>query len=125
MTLELLPETFCVCKVPPGTALPAGICFFAHTDAETSLVCQSEETPRDCLSREDGWRALRFSGSLDFSLVGILAQAAQVLAREQISIFAVSTFDTDYILLKDKNLSPALLALQASGYDIIPQSRAE
>ena len=83
----------------------AGLYFIGSTDAELSLVCETDRVPRRTLAREDGWRALRIVGQLDFSLTGILSRIATILADEKIGIFAVSTYNTDYILFRCR-LSP-------------------
>lgn len=72
--------------------------------------------PECALTREDGWRAMRIEGVLDFSLVGILAQLANTLAEQQIPIFAVSTYNTDYVLIKQEKLSAAVRSLEAAGW---------
>ncbi len=119
MKLDVLKESFSVCKVASyeGVDLGAPFVFTGSTDAEKSLVCQTERVPAATLAREDGWRAFRIEGQLDFSLVGILARISSVLAAEKIGIFAVSTFDTDYILVKAENLGRALAALDRAGYE--------
>ena len=89
----------------------------AGADRERSLVCPTDRVPVATLAREDGWRAFRIEGQLDFSLVGILARISSILAAEEIGIFAVSTFDTDYILVKAENLDRALSALARAGYE--------
>ena len=118
MTIEILPADFSVCKVTDYSQVDpnAPYCFLAKTDAENSLVCETGRVPANVIAREDGWRALRIAGTLDFSLVGILAKIAATLADAGVSIFAVSTYDTDYILVKD--LSGAVRALDAAGYKI-------
>lgn len=123
MTLEWLPMDFSVCKVGgiTGGALAAPFTFFARTDEEISLVCPSEYAPADALKTEPGWRAFRVKGPLDFSLIGILADIAACLARRRVSIFAVSTFDTDYILVKADHLPDALEALEEAGYETVKQ----
>ncbi len=68
---------------------------------------------------EDGWRALRVKGVLDFSLTGILAKISGILANAKIGIFAVSTYNTDYILMKKENFEKALNVLSDAGYDIL------
>ena len=120
MKLELLPMTFSVCRIADGSAadLTAPFTFFARTDQEVSLVCESARAPRDALATEHGWRCLRVSGPLDFSLIGILAGIAQCLADAGVSIFAVSTFDTDYILVKNESLSAAVATLRDRDYEI-------
>lgn len=119
LTLQILPQALTVCKVADLSGFdPAGLYFIGSTDEELSLVCVTENTPANTLAREDGWRALRVAGMLDFSLTGILSKIATVLADAQISIFAVSTYNTDYILVKGENLGPATDALRRAGYEV-------
>jgi len=119
LTLQILPQSLSVCKVESlaGFAL-SGLYFIGNTDAELSLVCETDRVPAHTLAREDGWRALRIAGQLDFSLTGILSGIAAVLAEAGIGIFAVSTYDTDYILVKKENLDRAVEALRRAGYGI-------
>lgn len=93
--------------------------FIGKTDEEKSLVCITSEVPANVIRRDDGWRAFRIQGILDFSLIGILAKIATVLADNGISIFAVSTYNTDYVLMKKENYQKALDVLNALGYRII------
>ena len=93
--------------------------FLSRTEEEISLVCKTEDAPADCLRREDGWRAFRIEGILDFSLIGILSELSSLLAREGIGLFAISTFNTDYILVKKENFPRAIAALAAKGYNIL------
>ncbi|MBE5779692.1 MAG: ACT domain-containing protein [Clostridiales bacterium] len=120
MVLKVLPHRLTVCKVADISAidLSCPLCFAAKTDEEVSLVCPAEHVPTETLEREDGWRAFRIEGVLDFSLIGILARISSVLAENQIGIFVVSTFNTDYILIKEENLSKGLKALKTGGYSI-------
>lgn len=120
MTIEVLDGTFSVCKVPDfsGATMDSGFCALVRTDEENSLVCETCRVPENAAAREDGWRAFRIAGVLDFSLIGILAKIASLLAEAGISIFAVSTYNTDYILTKD--MERALAALKAAGYEITP-----
>lgn len=92
--------------------------FTGATDEERSLVCPTVSVPENTTDRDDGWRAFRVKGTLDFSLTGILARLSAVLAENKIGIFAISTFNTDYILTKSANFDRALAALRASGYEI-------
>ncbi len=119
MKLSVLKESFSVCKVASyeGIDLDTPFVFTGATDREKSLVCPTDRVPVDTLAREDGWRAFRIEGQLDFSLVGILARISSILAAEKIGIFAISTFDTDYILVKAENLERALVALARAGYE--------
>jgi len=123
MELEKLDGEFTVCKVTSfrDIACDMDFCFIARTDHEISLVCPAERVPAHTAAREDGWRAFRIEGVLDFSLTGILAGIAAALAVERIPIFAISTFNTDYVLVKKKELSRALEALRMNGYDIFPE----
>ena len=93
-------------------------CFIGITDEENSLVCPEETVPENTLERDDGWRGFRIIGQLDFSLVGILAGISKVLAANEIGIFAISTYNTDYVLTKEENFRKALDALRDAGYEI-------
>ena len=120
MKLEVLPQPFSVCKVADygGVDLGEPFVFIGSTDGEKSLVCPSGCVPANVVARDDGWRAFRVAGTLDFSLVGILASLSQTLAAAGVGIFAISTFDTDYILTKAGTFAQALAALRAAGHDI-------
>lgn len=93
--------------------------FIGKTDEEKSLVCITDEVPANVIQRDDGWKAFRIQGVLNFSLIGILAKIAAALADNGISIFAVSTYNTDYVLMKKENYQKALDVLKALGYMII------
>ncbi|MDD3214068.1 MAG: ACT domain-containing protein [Eubacteriales bacterium] len=118
MVIEALAQDFSICKVADSSQIDLNnpFCFVGRTDAELSLVCQTEHTPRETLAREDGFRAFRVGENMPFSLVGILARITGILADHGISVFAVSTFDTDYVLVKAQRFSGALGALEAEGY---------
>ena len=117
LTLQVLFQDLTICKVPDlSTFSLSGLYFIGNTDNELSLACETEKTPSNTTAREDGWRAMRIVGQLDFSLTGILSKIAAVLADAQVGIFAVSTYDTDYILVKRENLDRAVEALKAAGY---------
>ena len=119
MKIEVLEPDFSVCKVADygGVDWSAPFTFMGSTDAEKSLVCLTERVPEETLAREDGWRGVRIAGRLDFALVGILARISSALAAANIGLFAVSTFDTDYVFVKAANLPRALAALAAAGFD--------
>ena len=121
MTLEKLPIPLTVCKLPDLSQVPPDLSFFflSVTDQELSLVCPTAETPAVTAAREDGWRGFRVRGELDFSLVGVLAGLTRVLADQGIGLFAVSTFNTDYILVKEGNFVRAEAALSAAGYAVV------
>ena len=120
MRLEVVEGEFTVSKVSGmhEVNLAAPWLFIGRTDDETSVVCLSAHAPVHCLAREDGWRAFRVAGQMDFGLTGVLAGLATVLAQASVSIFALSTFDTDYILVKKENLSKALEALASAGHEV-------
>ena len=120
MKLKKLPYNLTVCKVPDATAidLEARFYFIGKTDEELSLVCRTEDAPVNTTERDDGWRGFRIEGVLDFSLIGILSKISTILAEKQIGIFAVSTYNTDYILAKAENFDRAMDALRAQGYEV-------
>ena len=120
MTLQTLPHTFAVCKLRDfsGVDLGAPFTFAAATDGEHSLVCPAALAPAGALAREDGWHAFRVKGSKDFGLVGVLASITGALAAAGIPLFAVSTFDTDYVLVKEERFAAALDALAAAGWAV-------
>ena len=119
-SLELLDIAFSVCKVQDYSEvnLDQPFVFTGRTDEEKSLVCPTDKVPENTIAREDGWRAFRIIGVLDFSLIGILAAISQILADEKIGIFAISTYNTDYVLTKDTDFEKAVQALQKAGYSI-------
>ena len=118
LTLQILPQALTVCKVDSlnGFDVTAGLCFVGSTDEELSLACETARVPENTAAREDGWRALRIVGTLDFSLTGILSKIATILADAAVGIFAVSTYNTDYILVKAESLDRAVEALERAGY---------
>ena len=120
MKLEKLPYNLTVCKLNSTDSIEpeADFYFIGKTDEEISLVCRTECTPADTSAREDGWRGFRIEGTLDFSLTGILSGISAVLAEKRIGIFALSTYNTDYVLVKEENFSRAVSALEAAGYVI-------
>ncbi len=122
LTLRLLPGSFTVHQLPPEMAIPPAVLdsqpwFMAQTDVELSIVCDSNVIVASEKSEPD-WACFKVVGPLDFTLVGILARISDTLARERISIFAISTFDTDYILVKNAELDRALKVLKAEGYEL-------
>ncbi|MBR6400493.1 MAG: ACT domain-containing protein [Firmicutes bacterium] len=121
MQLQKLPYSLTVCKVQSTSRLDLtkDFYFIAKTDEEISLVCKAEDTPKDTVERSDGWKAFRIQGVLDFSLIGILSKLTGILADNKIGIFAVSTFNTDYILVKAENFDKAAEVLSNKGYVII------
>ncbi|MBQ6806601.1 MAG: ACT domain-containing protein [Lachnospiraceae bacterium] len=121
MELKQIEEAFSVCKVKDvsGIDWQQEYCFVGKTDEELSLVCSTKCVPNNVTDREDGWRAFRIQGELDFSLIGILSKISTILAENKIGIFAVSTYNTDYILTKAENYEKALAVLAQAGYEIV------
>ena len=120
VTLEPLNIPFSVCKVADysGIEIDQPFVFTGRTDEEKSLVCPTDQVPDITLARDDHWKVFRICGELDFSLIGILAKLTGILADRGIGLFAVSTYNTDYILVKRENLAPALEALTKAGYKV-------
>ena len=117
---ELLDIRFSVCKVTDysGIDLTQTFCFTGATDEEKSLVCPEAFAPENTTARDGGWRGFRITGQLDLSLIGILARISKVLASNGIGIFAISTYNTDYLLTKEENFEQALKVLKNAGYGI-------
>lgn len=110
MTLKTFDFDLTVCKVASVSDIDTAADFFfiGKTDEEISLVCKTVDTPVSTTERDDGWRAFRIEGVLDFSLIGILSKLSAILAENSIGIFAVSTYNTDYILVKKENFGKAM-----------------
>lgn len=121
MEIKKIDHNFSVCQVEDYSLvnLNSEYSFIGKTDEEKSLVCITDEVPANVIQRDDGWKAFRIQGVLDFSLIGILAKIAAALADNGISIFAVSTYNTDYVLMKRENYQKALDVLKSLGYMII------
>ncbi len=121
MELKKFDINFTVCKVTDYNRFDLNneFYFIGRTDEELSLVCKTDDTPENTTDRDDGWKALRIQGTLDFSLIGILSKISTLLAENKIGIFAVSTFNTDYILVKEENYEKALSVLAEAGYQIV------
>lgn len=122
MELQKLEHKLTVCKLAKAADMDwtKPFYFVGKTDEEFSLVCPTAEVPENTQEREDGWRGFRICGVLDFSLVGILSKISAILAENRIGIFAVSTYNTDYILVKEENFETAQAVLAAAGYSIAP-----
>ncbi len=123
LTMSLLKEEYGVCRLENDDSIPAWAIkgnFFSitKTSDELSIVCLQENIPNDIKCEKD-WRVLKVEGPLDFSLVGILSSISSVLALKKISIFAISTYDTDYILVKETFLEKAVLSLREAGYNVV------
>ena len=120
MKLKKLCFDLSVCRIASISDFNAktDFYFFSRTDEELSLVCPTESVPQNAEKRSDGWRGFRIDGVLDFSMVGVLSRLSGILAENGIGIFAVSTFNTDYILVKSPDYERALDILEKSGYEV-------
>ena len=121
MKIKKIDYNFSVCKVEDYSKInfDSEFYFIGRTDRENSLVCITEDVPDNTTVRDDGWKAFRIEGILDFSLVGILSKISTLLADNDIGIFAVSTYNTDYILTKKENHHKALNVLADAGYEVV------
>jgi hypothetical protein len=122
LTLTLLGETFAVCRLDAGAVVPdwawtGEVACVTRTRDELSIVCRADLVPADVV-REGGWRCLKVKGPLDFALTGVFARIAQPLADAGISLFAVMTYDTDYVMVKQDRLHDAADALMAAGHAV-------
>lgn len=121
--LAVLPERYAVSKLPPDFPTnqihppPGGFFAYIQEPEAKTLVCEESLVPGGAVI-ESGWRAIKVIGSLDFSLIGILADISGILAEAGVSIIAISTYLTDYILVRDETLTNALRALKNAGHDI-------
>ncbi|AWK52844.1 MAG TPA: ACT domain-containing protein [Clostridium sp.] len=123
LTMKLLKEKYGVCRLDKTELIPEwaqNSDFFSitRTSDELSIVCSQDDIPND-INCEKDWRILKIEGPLDFSLIGILASISTILAQKGISIFAISTYDTDYILVKNNDIDNAISALIKERYDVI------
>lgn len=123
LTLSVIPGSFAVCRLPAGSALPDWFCpgpfaTVSWTDDELSITCDESCVPEEAQC-ERGWHCLMLQGPFAFDLTGVLLKVLQPLAVANIGIFAVSTFDTDYVLVKDHAFAQAKQALIDSGLTVI------
>ncbi|UYP46156.1 hypothetical protein NEF87_002441 [Candidatus Lokiarchaeum ossiferum] len=123
LSLIILPETYAICRLSPHENIPKPKNqdhFFSvtQTNQEISVVLDERDVSPDCSTVELGWRCLKIDGPLYFSLIGILASIAVPLAEAKVSIFTISTFDTDYLLVKSRDLQKAKEALNKAGFNI-------
>ena len=121
MEIKALEQDFTVCQAADYSQVnwAAEFCFTGKTDEEFSLACATADVPANVIRRDDGWKGFRIQGVLDFSLVGILSKIAALLAENSIPIFAISTYNTDYVLTKAEHCEKALDALKRAGYTIV------
>jgi hypothetical protein len=123
LTLSILPDTFAVCRLKKDAAIPAWatngtFISITRTADELSIVCPESNVPEG-IQCESDWRCIKIEGPLDFALTGILVSIAAPLAHVGISIFAISTYDTDYLMVRRESLDRAILALERSGHHVM------
>lgn len=121
LALTILPDTFAICRLDagapvPGWALRGALVSVTRTADELSIVCPQDDAPEGVQASRE-WRRLRVAGPLDLSLTGVLASLTEPLARAGVSVFAISTFDTDYLLVRETQLDAAVAALSAAGHN--------
>ena len=120
-TLEVLSGTFAICRLDANAEVPdwatGEIVSVTRTPDELSIVCSRDNVSAN-IRTEVGWRCLRVAGPLDFSMVGVIASLTGTLAAANISVFVVSTFDTDYLFVKDADLDAAIESLRSAGHRI-------
>lgn len=121
MKLSLLKEPLSVIQIAQLEMIDLAIqpLFIGVTDEEISVVLPTEKAPVETIKREDNWRGIKIEGPLDFALVGILSKLSSLLANYNISVFALSTYNTDYILVKKDDLNHATDVLESNGYQFI------
>lgn len=122
LTLSVLPEAFGLCRLASSAEIPSWATegsFFSitKTPEELSIVCPMASMPRGILAQR-GWRCLKVHGPLDFNQIGVLRSLAGPLAQAGVSLFAVSTYDTDYLLVRERDLPKAIEALRSVGHRV-------
>lgn len=122
LRLSLLTGRMSICRLDPVVeifdwAIAGGFLSITRTDDELSVVCPEGAVPEG-VRHEDGWRVLKLEGPFEFSEVGVLASVVEPLAEASVSVFAVSTYDTDYVLVKDEQLETAAWALRGRGHKV-------
>jgi hypothetical protein len=124
LTILSLPDTFAIAQLPAGAVIPdwaasGPFVSITHTPDQLSIVCRDSHVPTD-VKADRRWRALRIAGTLDFALVGILASVVVPLANAGVAVFAISTFDTDYLLVKGRDFERAAAVLERAGHVVVP-----
>lgn len=122
LILLVVQEVFAICRLDkdsliPDWALVGDFYSITRTHDELSIVCPQVNVPEG-IACDKGWRCLKVDGSLDFSLTGIIASLATTLTRAGISIFGMSTYDTDYLMIKDKDFERTVLVLSQAGHQV-------
>jgi hypothetical protein len=125
LSLKILPDRMAVCRLDPAAAIPdwiaeVGFCSITRTEEELTIVCPETHLAPG-ISSEAGWRCFQVQGPLDFSEIGIIFSLTRPLAANGVSVFVISTFSTDYLMVKDNDLAKAVEALSAEGHRVIKE----
>ena len=125
LNLEVLPGNYAIHRLPPTSSIPdwalhaTGFSSITRTSDELSIVCQTPNLDLEDIQQDVGWACLKLLGAFAFDLTGILSSVLNPLRDAEIGIFAISTFDTDYVLVKLENLERCILALERAGHTIL------
>lgn len=124
LTLTILPGAYAVCRLDAGKPVPAwawsgAVCSVTRTPDELSIICSADAVPAD-VRREGDWRCLQLRGPFPFTMTGVLRAVLAPLAEAGIGILALSTYDTDYVWVKEQLLEQALASLREAGHQILP-----
>jgi hypothetical protein len=125
-TLEILYDQYTICRLDAAAQVPAwakgAFVSVSRSDEELSVVCPQVNVPAQIPSERD-WRCLRVEGPLNMSMVGVIASLTSLLATAKISVFVISTFDTDYLLVKEDDLDTAMESFLLAGHEVVEQFR--
>ncbi len=121
MELKVLEQNFNICKVKEIKNIDTNneFLFIGKTDEEISIVCEDKYTPEDYVDISRNWKCIKILGVLDFSLIGVLSKISTILAQHEISVFVVSTYNTDYILVRKEKIEESIQCLKDEGYNFI------
>jgi hypothetical protein len=122
LTFTILRETFAICRLEKDASIPdwvfqGGLFSVTRTNDELSIVCPQINVPKGIVCNQ-GWSCLKIKGPLDLSSTGIISLVASALEKENISLFSISTYDTDYVMVREKALEKAIFTLTEAGYGI-------
>jgi len=124
LTLTVLPQTYAVCRLDPNGPIPhwalMGDDFISltRTRTELSVVCSQENVPVEGTQAERGWHCIKVEGTFDFSISGLHILLASPLAESSISVLAIATYETDHILVKEKDLERTVQVLERAGHEV-------
>ena len=129
LTLKILPNRLAVCRLDADAPLPGWIdesdfSSITRTEKELTIVCD-EELVASGTTSETGWRCIEVEGPLDFSETGIVFSLTRPLAESGVAVFLISTFDTDYLMVKEKDLAEAIDVLTAAGHEVVTEDRGQ